>query len=235
MPRKETLGAALAAILIVAAVVAGFGGYLAREEVGTIVGALTALVIVWYTVETSRIRRDAEARTIRDTQAVVRFEVVNPELRIPQVLAHGATPEDGVYHLRFWLKNESGNAGIGRVRIRLALHDRVVLAGEDAYDGTRYWEIAPYFQLGGIFDLCALINAALDDKEKRWPADEMTLAAQVELYDAITRKLIWSASKEYFLKHREGTFEFWPHVSAQVMASLPALDRLPTRTKGSRP
>lgn len=239
MPRRETTAAILVAILLATTVLAVLGGRLGHERAGMVVAALTALVVVWYTVETARLRRDAEARTQRDTQPVVRFEIANAERPdgIPQLLAHGATPANATYLLRFWLTNESANPGIARIRIRLALGDRVVMSGDDAYDGSRYWEIAPYFKLGGVFDVCPLVNAAIQAKrDQRWPSEDMTIAAQLDLYDLITRRLIWSASKEYFLKHRDGTFDFWPHISAQVMDLLPPLMVLPPRSQaGGQP
>ncbi len=233
MPRRETMGAILVVVLVTITVIASLSGRLGRERAGVVIAALTALVVVWYTLETARLRRDAEARTRRETQPVVRFEIAEVERAdgIPQLLAHGATPAEGVYQFRFWLVNESGNAGIARVRVRLALADRVVMSHDDAYDGSRHWEIAPYFQLGGVFDVCRLINEAIEQgkSEQSWPNEDMTIAAQVDLYDGISRTLIWSASKEYFLRHHDGRFVFWPHVSAQVMASLPALVALPPR------
>ena len=173
-PRKETLAGIVAAALIVTAVATSIAGYLRREDGGMLVGALTALVVVWYTVETSRLRRDAETRTIRDTQAVAHFGILNPESRdgVPQLLVHGAMPADGEYWLRFVLRNESGNFGIGRIRVRLAVGDHVVMAEGDAYDGTREWEIGPYFNLVGEFDverLHRLVDAREPLGERRRP------------------------------------------------------------------
>ena len=66
-------------------------------------------------------------------------------------------------------------------------------------DGTRLWEIAPFFQLGGIFNVCTLINAVLDrSSEKRWPEEEMTVSAQVDraAYSALSalNRLVNSAA-----------------------------------------
>lgn len=198
-----------------------------------IVLATTALIILWYTLETARLRRDAEARSARETQLIVLFAIVNPRRPdgFPQLLAHGATPQDA-YVLRSWVKNESPNSGIGRLRVRLALAGRVAIATEDAYNGTRDWEVGPYFRLSGVFSLSALVRAVLPENQRQqWPSEGMTLAAQLDLYDSATRKRAWSASKEYFVRYREGTFEFWPHISAEALPPLEVMDRLPPRSR----
>ena len=120
--------------------------------------------------------------------------------------------------------------------MRLSLSGRVVVASDDAYDGTRDWEIGPHFELVGVFSLTDLIRAALPTSERtRWPTEQMTLAAQMDLYEQATRKHLWSASKEYAVTHCDGMFEFWPHISAETMERLPAPVRLPPSTKGSHP
>lgn len=206
----------------------GVIAWLASPLFNNLILAATAIIILWYTRETWRLRLDADRRDARDAQPRVAFDVYY-DLALP--LAGGATPKTGVFTLRCWVRNESANACLARIHIRLAVGQNVGrLAGSGAYDGSRNWEIGPLFSLDGHFNLCELIAGAVADPTLPiWPQGRMTLAVQMDVYESATRKRIWPpAVKEYAVVYNavNGTFTIWPEISAEVLPRVVVPDRL---------
>jgi hypothetical protein len=241
MRRGDGIMASLAGLALVVVAAAALFGRIEATLAGSIITGVTALIVLWYTLETTRLRRDAEERSARDARPAIYFEVRENDRPdgMPEMLPGGSTPASAQYPLRFWVENVTSNRGIARVRVRLSVAGAVgALQGAGAYDGTRDWEITPFFRLNGVFDLCKLIVAALPASQApNWPTERMTLAAQMDLYDSVTLRLMWSSSQEYAVIHQpqDGVFIIWREISASVLPQLEVADRLTANATPTRP
>ena len=176
-----------------------------KPELGqTVVLALTAWVILWYTVETMRLRREAEAREKRDREPHIYFDVEQPT-RMPT--AAGERHRSG-----FIFENHSSNEALACVRVRLRIAEGPpILISNAAYDGRQIWEVTPFFKLRGVFDL--------QDFTGFRPSRDTVLNVQVDLYWT-DRTYLATLKKEYHVGLSDVTFEeFWP----EVTTSLPLL------------
>jgi hypothetical protein len=170
---------------------------------GTIILALTAWVILWYTVETMRLRREAEARARRDREPQIYFEVQQPT-RMP-------TPSGEKHRGGFIFQNHSSNAGFARVGLQLSTAaGPAILISNAGYNGGQIWEVTPFFQIRGVFDL--------QDFAGFQPSGDMVLNVQVDLY-GMDRRYMATLKREYHIGMPQGFEEFWP----EVATSLPVL------------
>jgi len=163
---------------------------------------------MWYTVETMRLRREAEARAKRDREPRISFEVeqTNKMLQFSY----------DKYPLRVNLVNHSPNAALARVRIRLKIGSQGdVLLPNRAYSGSQIWEITPFFQLSGWFDLKTIAKHADQG------TDDMRLNVQVDLYWP-DRRHFDTLKKEYTIRVRQqdNLVVFWQ----EIATSLPVLE-----------
>jgi len=171
--------------------------------------AITAAIILWYTMETMRLRREAEARAKHDREPSIDF--------IVEQLSTLFEPSDHEHRWRFNVVNHSPNSALALVRIRLKLgpQDAVHLSNP-AYNGTQIWEITPFFQMSGWFDLQEILTRA-----DQAPGDgalaggEILLNVQVDLYWP-DRRHFATLKKEYrirLLPPQNIVVEFWPEVT----------------------
>jgi hypothetical protein len=166
--------------------------------------ALTAAVILWYTVETMRLRREAEDRAKRDREPRIYFEVGEPT-RIP-------TASGDQHHSGFVFQNDSSNAAFARVRVRLSIDGGPsILTSNPGYDGKQIWEVFPLLRIQGHFNL--------EDFSGFRPSGDMQLTVQVDVY-GLDRKYLATLKREYRIRMPETGFrELWP----EVATSLPVL------------
>lgn len=168
-----------------------------------IVLALTAAVILWYTVETMRLRRDAEARAKRDREPHIYFDV-GPPMRIP-------AGSGDRYECRFNFKNDSTNAALARIRVRLSIDaGPAILISKAGYDGKQTWEVLPFFVSDGFFNL--------DDFNGFQRFSDSVLNVQVDIY-GVDRRYLATIKREYRMQIQSSFERFWP----EVATSLPVL------------
>jgi len=218
----------LAAAIIVGLVIAGWRGCVSPTFVQSVVLAGTALIILWYTIETTRLRREADARATRDREPRVYFEVQQPDDKLPalaQTMRPGVFVGEGVKHiLRFNFINHSPNSALARVRARLKVGSQVgVFLRDSAYGGEVVWQITPFFTMSGVFDLIDLIRSAQGGPGSgAWPGGRMVLAVQVDVYWP-NCQLFGSTAKEYHVRldAQKCTVEFWPEVNPRSLGVLP--------------
>jgi len=195
---------AVGALLLALAVVLVWHKLIQPQFGEILVLALTAAVILWYTVETMRLRREAEARAKRDREPQIYFEVQQPA-RMP-------TPAGEKHHAGFIFQNHSSNAAFARVRVRLSIASGPpILISNAGYDGRQLWEVTPFFQIRGVF--------YLEDFTGFRPAGDMVLNVQVDLY-GLDRRFLAALKREYHIGMPAGGYQdFWP----EVATSLPVL------------
>jgi hypothetical protein len=226
------LGIAIATIA--ALVIAGWLGCLSSAFVQNAVLSGTAVIILWYTIETTRLRREAEARARRDREPRVYFEVQQPENKLPalaQTMRPGVFAGEGVKHiLRFNFINQSPNSALACIRARLRVGPQVGAFPQNSeYGGGVPWQITPFFRVSGVFDLIRLIeNAQKTLPSEVWPHEHMVLSVQVDLYWP-NRQLFESVAKEYHvhLDVQKCGVEFWPEVNTRSLGLLPCPKQLP--------
>jgi hypothetical protein len=199
--------------------------------VQTVVLAGTAVIILWYTVETARIRREAEIRAERDREPRVYFEVQQPDARFPGLAQTSGPTEfvaaNGKRLLRFHFINQSPNSALAVVRSRLKMGSAIGAFPPATVYGGAPWQITPFFRIAGVFDLLDLLRNAKPDAT-RWPSDSMVLGVQVDLYWP-NRQFFCTVAKEYHLRlDRENALvELWPEVSTRALGIAPCLKELP--------
>lgn len=173
----------------------------------TIILALTAWVILWYTVETMRLRREAENRAQRDREPHIYFDVAQPT-RTPVGSAE-------CYDCRFTFKNDSTNAALARIRVRLSIGtERPVLISKAGYDGKQIWEVLPFFEIHGFF--------LLEDFNGFDHFGDSVLNVQVDVY-GMDRRYLATLKREYRMQIERPFERFWPEV-ATSLAVLPHSD-----------
>jgi len=195
---------AVGALLLAIPVVLVWRNFIQQQLGENIVLALTALVILWYTVETMRLRREAEDRAKRDREPNIYFEV-QQSTRMPT--ASGEKHRSG-----FIFQNQSSNGGFAFVVVRLATDGgTAILSSNPGYNGSQILEVTPFFQIRGVFDL--------QDFAGFRPSGNIALNVQLDLY-AADRTYIATLKREYHIGMApQGFEEFRPEVST----SLPPL------------
>jgi hypothetical protein len=194
---------AVGALLLALAVVLVWRKLIQPQFGEILVLALTAAVILWYTVETMRLRREAEARAKRDREPQIYFEV-QQATRMP-------TPSGEKHRAGFIFQNHSSNAGFARVSLRLSTGTGpAILISNAGYDGRQIWEVTPFFQIRGVFDL--------QDFTGFQPSGDMALNVQVDLYGG-DRGYMATLKREYHIGMSQGFEQFWP----EIATSLPVL------------
>lgn len=225
----------LAGIAIVVSVIAGGRGSLLPSTASNLVLAITAIVVIWYTMETTRLRRDAENRSQREATPVFYFDVkLRDANRMLSQDLHKAGPsvfhQQGV-HLpcRFIIINHTANPAYLKVLVRLKTAVGTGLQPpEKDYGGEKIWHITPFFNLDGWFDLFELLTraghgAAAGD----WPQADVILNVQVDVHDA----------RGYFLEalRKEYTVQFdlkgcvvncWPNTQVTQLQPIPPTRKL---------
>lgn len=191
-----------------------------QNTVQTSILGVTALIVLWYTVETMRLRREAEARAARDREPRIHFDVIQ---RVKQYLA-----SDLDFVWNFELENHSSNPGLARVRVRLGLDEMgTYFLSNEAYNGRQIWEITPFFAIVGWFDIAEIIRNARQKAGDTSPHFNLksVLNVQVDLYGP-DRRLIAKSRREYRIRHagkgppQNNFVEFFP----EIRTSLPELD-----------
>jgi len=209
--------------------------YLDAKSVQTVVLAATGLIVLWYTIETTRLRREAEARAAKDREPRIYFNVQQPDQALPGSAQTSGPTEfasAGRKHiLRFNFINQSPNPALAVVRVRLKIGDQVgTLPGpESAYNGKTVWEITPFFRISGVFDVIALIQSTQTGLGKgAWPVDPMKLVAQVDLYWP-DRRHFEGVAKEFHVRAdiEKCVVDFWPEVNAGSLPTIQPTDPLP--------
>jgi hypothetical protein len=206
------------ALLFLVVVVLVWCRALASQDGQTIILALTAVVLLWYTAETMRMRREAEERAERDREPRIHFDV--------EQFPGGVTSSQVRFFFIF--RNESSNPGLARVRVRLRTNLGTVLSPTKGYDGQQTWEVIPFFGIRGWFDLTEPMNAA--KQAANAPADpsgEMQLNVQVDVYWPDRRHLV-TLNREYHLHVTTPPVNvtFFPEVATSLSA-LKAPKELP--------
>jgi hypothetical protein len=241
--RRIQLAPILLTVLTVIVCIWGIrSGWLASTTATNVVLIVTAVIILAYTWATDRLRRNDDRRMRRESQPALYYRLLAPAALVggaPPTVHVGPTPQAGPVMMRFRIRNANSNTGLARVRVRLH-HGGLVgtLAGSGAYDGTRVWEITPYYNLVGVFDLVDLVlSASPPSRQNAWPVGHATLSVQLDLYDVDALDHVWSTTTEYRFEHQPtaNRFEFWPEVSALVLPRLEALPALPTNWRDGLP
>jgi hypothetical protein len=207
MPSRRTIAdwslVILGALVLAVLVILVWRGTIKPEFGGTVILALTAWVILWYTVETMRLRREAETRAKRDREPHIYFDVAQP-IRTP----FGSAVR---YDCRFTFKNDSTNAALARIRVRLSTGaEPPVLISKAGYDGKQVWEILPFFEIHGVF--------YLEDFSGFDHFSDSVLNVQVDVY-GMDRGYLATLKREYRMKIDRPFEKFWP----EVATSLPEL------------
>lgn len=224
----------LAAAIIVGLVIAEWGGCVSPNFVQSVLLAGTALIILWYTVETTRLRREAEARATRDREPRVYFEVQQPDNRLSplaQTTGPGGFAGEGKkYRFRFIFINQSPNSALACVRAQLKVGSQIgAFPRGSEYGGEAVWQITPFFRISGVFDLVELIRSAHEALgSEAWPDAGMVLSVQVDLYWP-NRQPFETTAKEYHVRvdAQKCNVEFWPEVNPRSLGVLPRLKELP--------
>ena len=226
------LGSAIA--VVIGLLITLWPGCLNPSFVQNAVLSGTALIILWYTVETTRLRREAEGRAKRDREPLIHFEVQQyPKERSSSVQGTGQMElprQGGKYPLRFGIVNHSANPALACVRTRLKVNTQVGTFPQDSdYGGGVVWQVTPFFNLLGWFDLIELVENA-QDKHGRdaWPETPLVLAVQVDVYWP-NRQFLRSLAREYHVRieGQKGNVEFWPLVNVQSIGVLECPQELP--------
>lgn len=114
------------------------------ESLSNTVLILTGAVVLWYTIETARIRRDAESRSRRESLPKVYFDVQQLPEAAPQMIdqEHLKAPPSGCAQaagrcpFRFQIVNNSENFGFALIRIRGKSGNTILsLPGTSEYGG----------------------------------------------------------------------------------------------------
>jgi hypothetical protein len=205
----------LGGLLLGALLTSGLLGCLDPNYVQTAVLAVTAIIILWYTVETMRVRREAESRARRDREPLLYFEVKEFSKMAPD-------PGQG-FHFAFNLTNQSTNSALAHVRMRLKSGSQdAVLPSNPPYNGKQIWEITPFFQISGWFDLMEMFERIpRTGSASPGLTGEMLLNVQVDLYWP-NRKRLGTIKKEYRIRvvpPQNVMVEFYQ----EVATSLPVL------------
>ena len=235
MNRRDRWIVGLAAAAFLVLVVSQCVFQCLAQATGNLILAFTGMIVLWYTLETARLRRDAELKTSRESEPLVWFEVLEKDADLP-ALPRNAGPaaarKAGCQHrLRFQLVNYSRNQCHARVRVRLRAGSEVGSLPESSpYGGAEVWKVTPFFNITGWFDLFELAEGVRSSEEDdRWPTGAMTLNAQVDLY-RLDGTLLETVPKEYTvridLEARRVTF--YPEIRAHALPPVPAPSQLPS-------
>jgi hypothetical protein len=195
---------------------------------------LTGAVVLWYTRETARIRRDAESRSLRDSLPKVYFDV--QQVGVTQgptdrerLIVSPCDSADAVveYPLRFQIVNNSENFGFALILIRGKFRDRIKgLPRTGEYGGKRVWEITPFFRLNGWFNLLEIVSE-MNAMPSGPAVSGIQVSAQLDLYDATGR---WFSviMKEYaVLVDTNGRVtHFFPETGARNIPRVEAPQRI---------
>jgi len=175
-----------------------------KADIQNFVLVLTAWTILWYTDETMRIRKDAEARAEREKQPLVHFGIT----QFPNAEMNNANYRRFHFHFR----NESANPGLAVVRIRLSMDSEQQASSNPAYNGEEIWEITPYYEIRGWFALSMFSTAP---QVRAGSPLDMQLNTQVDLYWP-DHKFLMTMKSEYRLHVSGQVIEFWPEVRTAV-------------------
>jgi hypothetical protein len=235
MRRGDWSAIVVGAVALTAIVLAAVLGCIGQNLAQTIILAITASIILWYTVETSRLRREAETRAINEARPRVYFEVESGTRGMFPIEAVLLAPSSHLARpwarpMRFMLQNFTPNPAKARVTGRLRLG---VMNGQfdntSPCNGHNIWQITPYDRINGEFDITDLLRCATPDASA-WLDGPATLSFQVDLYWP-DGTLIESVAKEYhFRLVRNGesvSEEFWPEVSPTVFGTAGCPRSLP--------
>lgn len=182
----------------------------------------TASVIVWYTLETSRIRKQGDERAEVEAAPVVGFSL---SLR------------DDPHEPSLWfeVRNYTRNPAILRVLVRLRTSAGTGRFTGGAYAAQADWELAEHQYFRGWFSLIDLLagiqgermktlaqQAVGQQKHVTWPADaKMQIDLQVAVYDRarILRRML---HQEFVLvwPSQSAPFQLWPEVAPASFADL---------------
>jgi len=219
--------AVVVGVLLIAALLASaISGVLNQTLVQTCILGVTALIVLWYTVETMRLRREAEARAARDREPRINFDVIQ------KVKTFSASDHD--FPLGFKFENLSSNLGLACVRVRLRLDGMGAFSSSNpAYNGEQVWEITPYFGIVGAFDIAEIIHRARREARDNSPHFKLNsvLNVQVDLYGP-DRELIARMKREYCIRHhgdgppQNNFIQFFPEILTSL-PELPAEHKLP--------
>lgn len=188
------------------------------SQVGqTVVLAMSAVILLWYTIETMRLRRDAEDRADRDRQARIQVEI--------RQFPYDSNAPYLQYRFYFFFKNQSSNSALARVRVRLRTNSgTTVLSPNNDYAGRKTWEVGPFWGIRGWFDLKELLNAARElENASSDPLGEMRLNFEVDVYRPDLKYLFKIKSEYYVCVTPPNDVKFWP----EVATSLPELPPTP--------
>jgi len=220
----------LAAFAIVGILVASGYGRLEPSTASNLVLAITALVVIWYTIETTRLRRDAENRSKREATPVFYFDVkLRDTNRMLSQDVHKAGPsvfiQQGVHlPFRFIIINHTSNPAYLKVAIRLKTAVGTGLqVPEKDYGGERVWHITPFFNLDGWFDMVELlVQAGHGASPNDWPQASVTLNVQVDVYD-VRGRFIDTLRKEYTVRFdlKGCVVECWPDTQVSQLPPIP--------------
>lgn len=203
------------ALLLIAVVLLVRCGVLGSELAQMIVLALTAWVILWYTVETMRLRREAEARAQRDLEPRIHFDLD----RFPL----STTGNQSRFFFDF--ANESSNSALARVTLRMKTASaEIVTSPRAGYDGKQTWEVTPFFRIRGWFTLDDFWDAVGNVAGWAGLVGDQVLNVQVDVYWP-SRNYLITLKREYRVHRVSHQVEFWPEV-ATVIPDLPHPKRL---------
>lgn len=183
-----------------------FGHYANFNEqfIQSVILALTLVVVLWYTIETYLLRREAESRAERDREPKISCDVDPSQWVCP--------PLTSEYRFWFKLQNHSSNNALARITVRARIGSgRTIVSRRPGYDGKQSWEIIPFFQIQGWFDLYEIF------RDFSSPLGDMTLGVQVDVYHSNDRKFWFELKREYRVRIRElNEIEFWPEVATKL-------------------
>ncbi|MBZ5638513.1 MAG: hypothetical protein LAO51_07095 [Acidobacteriia bacterium] len=169
--KSVIFGAVLGALVLAASIWAWYE----PGKAATVVYALTAIAVIWYSVLTNFIRRSADEERRHRSTPVLGFAIAC------------VRSEDPDLDVRFIVKNNTGRLAVIRPTIRLRSWQGFHTFENGVYAGSEDWEIWAFDEWSGHFPLAQMVPGlrAPDGYNPRagmqWP---ISLDVQVVVYNS---------------------------------------------------
>jgi hypothetical protein len=178
----------------------------------------TAIIVAWYTRETSEIRQQGERREQLDAMPFVGFNLDRRD-------------DSSMW---FEVRNYSRNPATLRVFVRLKTSAGLGRYAVGEYSGQKDWDLAGFQSFRGWIPMLNLLATTQGETFKMWgqqlagvtprvtwPANaEMRFDVQVAVFDT-DRRLVRVLRQEYVIQwpSQDTPIGFWPEVSPKTLAA----------------